>query len=674
MRVEGPPILLLLAAAAVLGGFTSSSANALTASASGYWTNTATWGGLGPPGPGDDVVINSGITVTATVSTASLGSLTNNGILVFSGWSTLLTATSVRINGQVTHLPQSATTTNEFGVWVADNRVHIACTNLVISSTGSIDVSRKGYQAGVNGGGYGPGGGAGGTTYGGGGYGGAGGVSTGGFGVAYGSMLDPQDPGSGGGGGASGGLAGGGAVRIIAADDITVDGAIVAGANAWGMHTWGAGSGGSIYISCRTIRGSGRTMADGDNHYSGASGTPGGGGRIAVHFDPTAQSNVTPRAAVVFSAGGGFHPERGKEAAQGTIYLPSPVVLSENIMGGIHTIPGFTSWGPTNVGIGGWGYAVFTNGFTLAISNDLVFTNYGGLLLSNAASLAVGRDLVVSSRGLVNLFLDGTSPSTLSVGRDLIVTNQAVLNLYSAPTNLSSTTYGTLVSVGRNISVYTNSYLKPWSQPVNGGSILFRCSTFLVATGATVDANYTGFAGGVATNGFGPGGGQGTLYAGGGYGGAGGYAAGNYGKAYGSSNEPVDPGSGGGGGTGLRGGGLIRVEAMRGMLYGTLTASDTTWSGHTIGCGSGGGIYLRCRYLEGNGVLRADGGNHYSGSGGSCGGGGRIAVWSAYDSFLFDTNRVTVKGGDSPDPARWGQPGTIVWRDLPLAGTIIQLR
>ena len=49
-------------------------------------------------------------------------------------------------------------------------------------------------------------------------------------------------------------------------------------------------------------------------------------------------------------------------------------------------------------------------------------------------------------------------------------------------------------------------------------------------------------------------------------------------------------------------------------------------------------------------------------------------MWSSYDDFLFDTNRVTVKGGDSPDSGRWGQPGTIVWGRLPWPGTVIQLR
>jgi G8 domain len=52
-----------------------------TASVTGNWNNTVTWGGAAVPVAGDDVIINAGITVTTDVSTASLLSLTINGTL-----------------------------------------------------------------------------------------------------------------------------------------------------------------------------------------------------------------------------------------------------------------------------------------------------------------------------------------------------------------------------------------------------------------------------------------------------------------------------------------------------------------------------------------------------------------------------------------------------------------
>jgi len=131
----------------------------------------------------------------------------------------------------------------------------------------------------------------------------------------------------------------------------------------------------------------------------------------------------------------------------------------------------------------------------------------------------------------------------------------------------------------------------------------------------------------------------------------------------------------------MRGERLARFASAAALMF-SLAASESA-SGIESAAGgfwtngatwSGGGIYLRCRYLEGDGSLRANGGHHYTGSSGAAGGGGRIAVWSVYDQFDFSTNRVTAAGGDSPEPARWGEPGTIVWGRLQLPGTVIQLR
>ncbi|MFH6997707.1 T9SS sorting signal type C domain-containing protein [Flavobacterium sp. FlaQc-57] len=68
--------------------FVVSFANAAvrTASVSGLWSSTATWGGLSVPGAGDTVIINSGVIVTLNVNTPKLLSVTinsagaNNGI------------------------------------------------------------------------------------------------------------------------------------------------------------------------------------------------------------------------------------------------------------------------------------------------------------------------------------------------------------------------------------------------------------------------------------------------------------------------------------------------------------------------------------------------------------------------------------------------------------------
>lgn len=50
-----------------------------TASVSGNWTSTTTWGGQSPPAADDDVVINSGVTVTMNTSYTSTSTFTING-------------------------------------------------------------------------------------------------------------------------------------------------------------------------------------------------------------------------------------------------------------------------------------------------------------------------------------------------------------------------------------------------------------------------------------------------------------------------------------------------------------------------------------------------------------------------------------------------------------------
>ena len=56
-------------------------ADTKTASVTGAWSNTATWGGAAAPvsGGGDDIVVNTGITVTMDAAYSTTGSLTLNG-------------------------------------------------------------------------------------------------------------------------------------------------------------------------------------------------------------------------------------------------------------------------------------------------------------------------------------------------------------------------------------------------------------------------------------------------------------------------------------------------------------------------------------------------------------------------------------------------------------------
>ena len=118
VRVGQIVLLVLLA----FGLSVAHAATTWTAGASGLWTNTATWGGSGMPADGDDAVINNAITVTLDSATASLNNFTNNGVLVFNGWSNaVMTATVVQVNGTITHTTNSDQTGSPGGIHQLDS-------------------------------------------------------------------------------------------------------------------------------------------------------------------------------------------------------------------------------------------------------------------------------------------------------------------------------------------------------------------------------------------------------------------------------------------------------------------------------------------------------------------------------------------------------------------------
>ncbi|MFZ2777675.1 MAG: fibronectin type III domain-containing protein, partial [Candidatus Moraniibacteriota bacterium] len=195
-----------------------------------------------------------------------------------------------------------------------------------LNSTAVINANTLGFGGGVGSGGSGPGGGGGGggdgTFGGGGGYGGVGGNGSAGYagGVTYGLTAEPSQLGSGGGGAygfyARGG-AGGGAIKIVAGGAATISGSITAnGGNgiSFGSTASGGGSGGSIWIQSGTLSGTGSMTARGGNGGTSSAGG-GGGGRIAV-------------SCTSYGYGGSFTVASGtggSGAAVGTIYGLGPI-------------------------------------------------------------------------------------------------------------------------------------------------------------------------------------------------------------------------------------------------------------------------------------------------------------------------------------------------------------
>lgn len=553
--------------------------------------------------------------------------------------------------------------------------VKITANKVTVLNGGAIDANNAGFAAGSIGGAisYGPGGG---KSRGGGANGGTGGNYANTAGRPWGNAAKPLVPGSGGGrlGNAVAAM-GGGVIWLEARDKVTINGTLRANVGNSMNGSMGRSAGGSIYIACNTLAATnGVIQANGANGGSGLGS--GGGGRIAIAYDTTAQATATPAHLSLSVRGGGSNYEGGL----GTIHLPDTRLLRENLNVSGQVGP-FSSWSVDNLLVKNQQARFTGEGFKLTVTNTLTVDSNGSLDLGGGAIFDNGSFWVDKGGQFVDFICHSTSTNALYVGGDLILTNSGTLSVFAGPTN-ATMAHGSVVEVVGTTHIYSGSWIKPISHPTNGGSPLFRVADLTIAASGGFDANQYGFAGGggsrIAGYGYGGGSGTSTYSGGGGYGGRGGNAT--YGGAiYGVSNAPAFPGSGGGRGnaatytaTGGSGGGLIRIESSRYItLNGTMRANGRK-SGTNNGSagGAGGGIYLKARKLSGSGLLRANGGNGVSSGSGASGGGGRIAV-ATYSRSGFSGNWQVNAGTDGTYN---GAEGTFMWVDLPPPGSIIILR
>ncbi|MDD5678684.1 MAG: hypothetical protein PHW60_11975 [Kiritimatiellae bacterium] len=631
------------------------------------WSDANNWNPAGVPGDGAEVVITNG-SVLLTNATYNLASLTITGAttrLTFSNWDTKLSASNVIIQSgaTVTHVTNSAATTNALGEWPTDGRVWIVGTNLDLQEGGQIDAYGRGFRGAEDGAyiiggtnGYGPGGGLKALNYGG----GAGHGATGGYssycagGPMYGLTNAPVMPGSGGGG--NGGGAGGGAVRIeMDSGSVTINGGINASGNKSPAHG-GAGSGGSVYITCRTFAGTASgiiTARGGTNNYAERGGN-GSGGRIAVVYDPAAQAAQASRPDVRFNVacGTGGKVGAGDYGDIGTLYLTDETILQPDLSNfEIARIYGVTNWSPDSLSV--------TNRFNIS-SNNIIFS-------APRFTLAVSNTLLVDSAILqVGDRRTGVEYVQVACG-DLQLacrsTNQSRFYVCSGPTN-GTANYGTRVTVASDIVVASNSWICPASECTNGGPVFFTARNVTIAAGGGFDATGLGYyAGrGIGKAGYGPGGAPAATYygGGGGYGGKGGPGSqGAGGNTYPWTNAPLRPGSGGGGNSWGDGGGLVWIEAGTVTVDGTIRADGAFAAVHGGG-GSGGGILIWANKFRGaaSGQLTAIGGSNVPSYNSGGGGGGRIAVWQR----VSPADRQTILA--DPDNAAANVPRIAITNDF----------
>ena len=156
-KIIFPVFLLFAMLAASLVVTNPVMAAAKTASVSGNWNNTATWGGSSVPVAGDAVTINSGVTVTVTAVAACasinfLSTATNNSNL------NINTGITLTVSGAIT-IPRPSSSTNTINVGAGTlNAGSITFTNgggtnrhQIIISTGTVAVSGDVTESGSTG-------------------------------------------------------------------------------------------------------------------------------------------------------------------------------------------------------------------------------------------------------------------------------------------------------------------------------------------------------------------------------------------------------------------------------------------------------------------------------------------------------------------------------------------
>ncbi len=227
---------------------------------------------------------------------------------------------------------------------------------------------------------------------------------------------------------------------------------------------------------------------------------------------------------------------------------------------------------------------------------------------------------------------DGDTAMILTAGSSVRVdTATAELSLFRMTTGiLVFSNWNTRLSAA-DIRIEGGTVTLPnaftWLEPSN--RIWLAAGTnFFLASNATLNANFKGYA---TTNGPGGGISQSGGGSGAGHGGWGGRNAPNNrgGSPYNDPTAPIAPGSGGGHTSyGGAGGGAVFIDASNAVvsIHGTITANGQSGTTTHGGGGSGGSIYILCKRFQGstNGLLRVRGGNGVAGGGG--GAGGRIAV------------------------------------------------
>lgn len=427
-----------------------------------------------------------------------------------------------------------------------------------------------------------------------------GGIGGGSLVVPYGSVLHPQDLGSGGGTITGFGSHGGGAVYLTVLQHASLLGKINVDSQDTGNSAHG--SGGSIYLQADSLAGGATTEISASCGLDGwANRGRGAGGRIAIILTGTGAdfgdfSDATIQAITRNLA--------GAKGGAGTIYLQEGdqasgegVLIVDN--GGV---TGTFSGSGIGLDYDALASVTVENGGRLRIgTGDTINLSTVDLTLGATLHIADASGVVVNDPWVVEnytIFL-ADAPDI----EELVIDGNRTLHLQT-PLVLSS------------LRVKDGAALRTYNQPISVSG------NAEVESGGQIDANGTGY-----LQLAGPG--YHEPRDGGSYGGMGGEANagvnGIVGPTYGSILEPLARGSGGGRGT--TAGGILQMEVTGTLTLNGAIRSRSLDSPSTEASGSGGSVNIRVGQLIGtnaSALIDARSGSHAHHGGG--GGGGRVAV------------------------------------------------
>lgn len=488
---------------------------------------------------------------------------------------------------------------------VLQRYLNITSTTFDLQSGGLIDVDGKGYTTAS-----GLGGGTGGGAY--------GGNSR--TNLAYGSIKNPEDLGSGGQSGA-----GGGYVKIVNSGTMTLSGTI----RSRGINGgFGGGSGGTIFLQTDTLNGTAASLNANGGNGTNSGAEAGAGGRIALLYNTDSYTGGVP--AMNMTAYGGA---TNTSAAAGTIYYRD---LNSEANGHLIVRNNGAAYGETN---------------TTPVSDSGNFDSIIGDG-SAAVEVQVGESFTLPSSTL-NYRLIMAGDVSLPSGSTLTIASGGILELRRGTVVTSFPEI--IVNSGGLITHTSNTSVKQYWVNLDVTNMTLNGDINVTAKGY---AAMSGPGAGTALSGSG-------YAAGASHAGIGNAAATATGVTYGSVKLPNDLGSGGGTAssfyTGGSGGGLVVLKVANDFtLNGNIFAAGGVGLNNPAyfgGAGAGGSVRVETANLLGSGgTISVNGGE---GAGGNGGGGRASLVVTIDDSSygggsLSGVNIAATGGLTSTRPAAAG--------------------